>query len=547
MSLDLSRYLDLYVAESREHLAAARELASRLPHAGDAAVHELYRHAHSLKGMAAAMGYGRVAEVAHAAEDLLDAVRRGQEARARAAPELLDALSCLAAMVERVARGEAADDGAADGCARRLRDRLAAPPPCTWRMDFVLGEGSGDARGVAALLTKLGELGVITTATAPSLGEDAGSRLMVLLTSDASRETLIEALAHLPAVRSFHVRPDAPASPAETPARRVAQGVARVPAAALEAVATSAQDLLLEEARPRSTAARRRLLARLHAHATELRLEPFDSVAHRVVAAGRQAGEALDREVRIVIEGGELRLERSLLDALLEPLLHVVRNAVDHGIEAPDQRRRAGKPDQGRVRLRLESSGADTLITVEDDGRGLDPETLRDAAVRLGITGADEAARMTDGEALALITRPGFTTALAAGPVSGRGVGMDVVRAAVEGLGGALELAARPGEGTRVLFRLPRGIAARPALLFRTEAGLAALPLESVARVEVDPHGRATLCLPGARVPVQEVVGRREIVVQPLPPAVRTAGYSGAAVLEDGEIVLFLDPGALTS
>jgi two-component system chemotaxis sensor kinase CheA len=266
-----------------------------------------------------------------------------------------------------------------------------------------------------------------------------------------------------------------------------------------------------------------------------------------VVAAGQQAGEALGREVRIEIEGGELRLERSLLDALLEPLLHVVRNAVDHGIESPEERRRAGKPRQGRVRLRLESAGADTRITVEDDGRGLTPGALRDAAVRLGImdTGAGEG--MTDGEALALITRPGFTTALAAGPVSGRGVGMDVVRGAVEGLGGTLDLAANPGQGASISFRFPRGIAARPALLFRTSEGLAALPLESVARVEVDERGQSTLCLPGARVPVMEVVGRREIVVQPLPAAVRAAGYSGAAVLEDGEIALVLDPAALPS
>ncbi|HEX5045438.1 MAG TPA: ATP-binding protein [Candidatus Polarisedimenticolaceae bacterium] len=546
MPLDLSRYLDLYVAESREHLTAARALAAQLPQAGEAALAELYRHAHSLKGMAAAMGYARVAEVAHAAEDLLDAVRGGRQERGLAAPELLDALGCLAAMVERVARGEAPDDGATEGCARRLRERLAGPQPRTWRMDFVLEEGRGDARSVAALLSALVAVGVVTTAAAPSITEGT-CRLMVLLRSHVSREALLDALAHLPGIRSFHVRPDAMETQAEPPARQAAQGVARVPAAALEALAQSAQDLLLEESRPRSAAARRRLVARLHAHATELRLEPFDSVAHRVVAAGRQAGEALGREVRIEIEGGELRLERSLLDALLEPLLHVVRNAVDHGIEPPEERRRAGKPRQGRVRLRLESAGADTRITVEDDGRGLAPGTLRDAAVRLGIMDRGAAERMTDGEALALITRPGFTTSLGAGPVSGRGVGMDVVRAALEGLGGTLHLAARPGEGTSISFRFPRGIAARPALLVRTADGLVALPLECVTRVEVDERGRSTLCLPGARLSVREVVGRREIVVQPLPAAVRAAGYSGAAVLEDGEITLVLDPAALAS
>jgi len=359
---------------------------------------------------------------------------------------------------------------------------------------------------------------------------------------------LLAALADLPGVRRFHVRPQATQQPdARAP---TAQGVARVPAAALEALATSAQDLLLEETRPPGsgrTAAvrRRRLLGRLLAQATELRLEPFDSVAHRVMAAGRQAGDALGREVRIVIEGGDLRLERSLLDNLLEPLLHVVRNAVDHGIEAPEERTGAGKPREGCVHLRLESAGGETRITVEDDGRGLDAAALREAAVRLGTASEEEVRDLSDGDALTLITRAGFTTARAIGPISGRGIGMDVVRATVEGLGGTLELSARPGQGTRVAFRLPRGLAARPALLFRTAEGLSALPLESVARVEVE-GGRPFLSLPGGRVPVDEVVGRREIVVQPLPAAARTAGYSGAALLEDGEIALVLDPGALT-
>lgn len=572
MPLDLSRYLDLYVAESREHLCAAREIAARLPDAGDAGVLELYRHAHSLKGMAAAMGYARVAEISHAAEDLLDAVRRGQVPAHRAAPELLEALACLACMVERVARGETPDDPAAERCARRLRRRAARagpqerPPAAlphplpprpvlrTWRMDFVLQDAGADAGHVGALLGALGRLGSVSTAAPSTLPGPA--RLMVLLRSDASREDLTAGLAALPGVASFVVRLDADRAHLTGGARRP-EGVARVPAAALEALVMSAQDLLLEESRPgldagRGAAKRRRLLARLHAQATELRLEPFDSVTHRVVAAGRQAGAALGRRVRIVIEGGDLRLERSLLDALVEPLLHVVRNAVDHGIESPDARARLGKPAEGTVRLRLESGGSETRITVEDDGHGLDPTALRAAAVRLGAASAEAAARLSDEETLALILRPGFTTAPRPGPVSGRGIGMDVVRTTVESLGGTLALAERPGGGTRVTFHLPRSLAARPGLLLRGPLGLVAVPLESVRRVETASTGETTVCLARgdgteARLPVDEVLGRREIVVQPLPAPARAEGYGGAALLEDGEIALVLDPGALNT
>jgi hypothetical protein len=388
-------------------------------------------------------------------------------------------------------------------------------------MDFVLEEGSTDARAVSALLTALGRLGTVTTAAAPSLMEGS-CRLMVLLTTDASRDALLGTLAALPGVKTFHVRPEAPEAASDRPTR-TAQGVARVAAASLEALATSAQDLLLEETRPQAARARRRLVARLYAQATELRLEPFDSVAHRVVAAGRQAGEALGREVRIVIEGGELRLERSLLDALLEPLLHVVRNAVDHGIEPSETRAEAGKPREGRVRLHLESAGDDTRITVEDDGRGLDPAALREAAVHLGFATADEAARLSRRRR----ARPHHEARLHHGAHDGtrlrprhrhgrgaRGRG---------GAGGTLELAARPGEGTRISFRFPRESPPDRPCCSATPRGWPPSPWKRGAR-RGGRGGRPVLCLAGARVPVDEVVGRREIVVQPLPPAAARGG-----------------------
>jgi two-component system chemotaxis sensor kinase CheA len=289
--------------------------------------------------------------------------------------------------------------------------------------------------------------------------------------------------------------------------------------------------------------------------------------------AGRQG-----KPVRFEIVGGQALFDRAVLDALLDPLMHSLTNAIDHGIEPPPARRRAGKPPTGSLRLTVDRRGDRIAIAVEDDGSGMDPDALRRAAVRLGVLSAEDAADLTDDEALLLATVPRLTTRSDADHVSGRGVGLDVVRECVERLGGYVAIRSERSRGCELRLSVPLHRALVRALLVRCAGDLYALPVERVMR-SVDPErlseaaeagapprpvrlderlgltprhdglpspGRALLLrMPQPRIAllVDEVVGRKDLVVQPLQgPLARVREYAGAAALDDGSIVVVLEP-----
>jgi two-component system chemotaxis sensor kinase CheA len=282
-----------------------------------------------------------------------------------------------------------------------------------------------------------------------------------------------------------------------------------------------------------------------------------------------------------------VRIDRSLLERLMDPLLHMVRNAIDHGIESVDVRRAKGKPAAGRVRVKVERQGPRLAIVVEDDGSGLDPRRLKQVAIERGLLTPLEAVRLEDAEALSLITLPGFSTVAETTEVSGRGVGMDVVRHAVEATGGRLIIEGRHGRGARFQLVLPPTVALVQTYLVRANGMSFAVPLAALSRMapmddqatiwrdgrrfwntgseevpvwglanvlglaaEPPTHGMALIVTsPEGKtvgIEVDTVLGRRELVVRPLPlPLATLPGYSGAAVMDDGSIVLVLDPATL--
>ncbi len=612
--MDLSRYQDLFVAEAFDHLAAAREIAGRPGgFAGEPGpLRDLLRHTHSLKGMAASMGFAPMASLAHAMEDLLAACRDTDRAvDGDPANLIVEGLACLERMVRHAEERAPVHDPDAADISRRLAATLAdtgarpaaasaatcAATPARHRfaIEIRLAPAAPSPPLQAAMvLGRLGKhgrlLGSDPPAAALRLGHVAG-RLTAHIETTGTEESLENELHEMGDVESFRIeRLDTAIQPPKAGARSVSW--TRVRSDLLDRLAERMLDLMFEQGRLALAVGdshdreaverlgRCRTLARgLHADVAEMRLVPFESLAQRLSGSVEDLARRLGKPIRLDIEGRAVRLDRTMLEALADPLLHMVRNAVDHGIESAEERAAAGKEPSGHLELALARRAERIVITLEDDGRGFDAGTLRRTAVERGILSPTEAARLGEDESLMLATLPGLSTAEILTDVSGRGVGLDAARAAIEALGGRLEIRSSAGRGAQMRMLLPLTLALVPALLVRSRGQLFALPSSGVERmlppppagataepspvvVRLDerlglPHattaagdtGPALLCPTGERplaLIVDEVLGQKEIVVKPLrSPLGLLEEYSGAALLEDGSIVLVLDPPAL--
>ncbi len=322
----------------------------------------------------------------------------------------------------------------------------------------------------------------------------------------------------------------------------------------------------------------------LHDKVMAVRMTPLALLTERLPRAARDVARATGKQVEVDIQGAEIEIDRAILEELTDPLLHVLRNAVDHGLEPPHLRLLAGKPETGRVSLHARRERDRVILEVADDGRGMDPARLRAAAVARGVLSEGQAALLSDREALLLCCHPGVSTAEIVTEVSGRGVGMDAVRRAVETLGGTIELESAPGRGTRVTLRLPLTVAVQPVLLVRVGEEVLGLPIAKVhgaAQVRLSQldhsRGEPVLAHGGALVPVHELtrllgfpegpegreravvvteggeggriglavdalLGQHEAVLKPLgSPLDQVPGLSAVTVLGDGRPVFILD------
>jgi two-component system chemotaxis sensor kinase CheA len=317
------------------------------------------------------------------------------------------------------------------------------------------------------------------------------------------------------------------------------------------------------------------------------RMQPVSRIFNLIPRVVRDLATSLNKQITVEIEGAETELDRTLVEAIKDPLTHIVRNSCDHGIESPGERLRQGKPAGGRLSLRAFHEGGQVNIEIADDGAGIDPERIRAKVVERGMRSAEQVGRLSDREAVNLVFLPGFSTAQAVTKVSGRGVGMDVVHTHIEGIGGTVELLSRPGNGTTVLIRIPLTLAIVPGLLVNAGGERFVIPqlsLHELIRLEGDavrtaieyvhatPVFRrrdallpvADLChvlkLPEKRNPdelnivVVQADGRRfglivdaindseEIVVKPLWQQLKSLNcYAGATIMGDGGIALILD------
>ncbi|BDX07720.1 chemotaxis protein CheA [Planctobacterium marinum] len=314
------------------------------------------------------------------------------------------------------------------------------------------------------------------------------------------------------------------------------------------------------------------------------RMQPIKKVFGRFPRVVRDLARSLKKDIALELKGEETDLDKNLVEALADPLVHLVRNSVDHGIEMPDDRVAAGKPARGTVTLAASQEGDHILLTIDDDGKGMDPDKLKDIAISRGVLDADAAARMSDVEAFNLIFAPGFSTKTEISDISGRGVGMDVVKTKINQLNGSVSIDSELGKGTRLEIKVPLTLAILPTLMIIVGGQTFALPLSSVNEIinmdlsktnTVD--SQLTMIVRSKAIPlfylrewlrripgeidkasghvvvvqigtqqvgfvVDALIGQEEVVIKPLDALLQgTPGMAGATITSDGGIALILD------
>ena len=327
-----------------------------------------------------------------------------------------------------------------------------------------------------------------------------------------------------------------------------------------------------------------RLTAELRDNTMSIRMLPIGATFSRFERLVRDLSTELGKEIKLVTDGAETELDKTVIEKLNDPLIHLIRNSIDHGIEKPDVRRAAGKPASGTVSLSAEHSGANVFIRISDDGAGLDPDVIRAKAVEKGLVGPD--AVLSEKEIFSLTLMPGFSTAKTITNVSGRGVGMDVVKKGIDALQGSIEIVSKKGEGTTIILKLPLTMAIIDGLLVQIEDVLYIMPLAAIeecvelTRADVDhAHGKHMATIRGEIVPyirlremfahsgkspdieqivtaridgnrvgfvVDQVVGQHQTVIKSMGRMYRDVEHiSGATILGDGNVALILDMGKL--
>jgi two-component system chemotaxis sensor kinase CheA len=644
--MELSQYGELFLSESREHVSTINHLLLSLEaDPGSRQVVEgVFRAVHTIKGMSATMGYRSVADLSHEMENLLDRIRHG---KAQASPETIDLLFAACDALEKaieVAVEETGEEPRLEGLLTRLRaaagedatfDIFApqvdlGPAPSAAGGDEV-EEGALRVRvqvakeallpGVRAFMAlkrarELGEVSGVEPGEAALNEPDFDGVVAFVLRTDSTADSVRAALLAVGEVGAVEVAEHRPGEQGAAAAAadgagddgRAAAGAAgrarhiRVDLRRLDALMNQVGELVIARDRLRRLVSYEtpeltetvdqasRLIGELQDEIMRARLAPVSQVFDRFPRLVRDAARSLGKKVDFVIEGNEIELDRSMLDEIGDPLVHLLRNSLDHGIEAPAERRAHGKPETGTLRLSASRERSRIIIRVEDDGRGVQRERVLARAVQNGLVSRDEAPALPDEEVYRLLTRPGFSTAETVTDVSGRGVGLDVVATRVRALGGMLEIFSDPGRGTSMTLQLPQTLAIVRALLVRQSDETYALPLTHVGETvhlladEVGTvKGRTVAFLRDEVIPllalrqilrangsgsggngakrhavilevgeqrigleVDALMGQQEIVVKQFDATADTLRlFSGATILSDGRPALILDAGSV--
>lgn len=686
--MELSQYLSMFIDESKEHLQSLNENLLNLESNPQdiSIVHNIFRSAHTLKGMSATMGFEDIAALTHEMENVLDLVRNS---KIEMNPFIFDcifkSLDSLESMVEDIIQG---GTGKADvsPIVVALRSivtgdyKTAQAPAVTAAKEpakgievdefqFSILQQSIDsgflvfyievsvnencvlkaarAYMVFDALERMGEIvkatpsvqeieqekfdrsfslyfiskvdqatlekeilnvseiqsAVIITVDSESLAELSRPRTEV----EAARQEIAAAVAeaNIPVVSVEAIHNVEPVATAVKPAAGgapVASRTIRVDIERLDALMNLFSELLIDRVRLEQLASEvkrndltetvehmSRVSSDLQNIVLKLRMVPVDSVFNRFPRMIRDLAKSLDKKVDLVITGAETELDRTVIDEIGDPLVHLLRNAVDHGIESISDRLAAGKSEQGTIQLRAFHSGNHVFIEIEEDGRGIYREKVLKTALKNGLVTAEQAAKLSDLEVYNLLFASGFSTAEKISDISGRGVGLDVVKTKIQMLGGHVQVDSKPGFGSKFSVQLPLTLSIISAMLVRLGSEKYAIPLSSIVETSAiqkqqirNIHGNKMVEYRNTVIPlvslstlfnvpdfnedleeeteivvvrkgdkqvalmVDEFIGQQEIVLKTLGKYLSGLfAISGATILGDGQVALIIDPNAL--
>ncbi|KXU33960.1 chemotaxis protein CheA [Ventosimonas gracilis] len=569
----------------------------------------IFRGFHTVKGGAGFLQLQALVACCHAAENVFDSLRKGLiGVSAELMDSVLAALDALATMFDEVKQRKEptpADKTLLDTLAKLagagedpvLASALPAPMPAA---PDAAGSDEISEDEFEALLDQLH--GKKTVPVALQAEQSAATEKTADLISDNEFEALLD---QLHGAGKFN--PQLVATPAkeEPPkaASKAQTSTVRVDTAQLDDIMNLVGELVLVRNRLLRLAAQSsdevmvKTLANLDLVTADLqnavmktRMQPIKKVFGRFPRLVRDMARSLGKEIALELVGEDTALDKNLVEALADPLVHLVRNAVDHGIEMPDVREDKGKPRSGRIVLQAEQEGDHILLCISDDGAGMNPELLRRKAVEKGLLDKDTAARLSKEDCYNLIFAAGFSTCSEVSDISGRGVGMDVVKTQITRLNGSIHIESQPGQGTRIAIKLPLTLAIMPTLMVLLGGQAFAFPLVNVSEIfqldlsashQVD--GQEMVLIRGQALPlfypqrwlvqgaccekpeqahvvvlsignqragfvVDQLIGQEEVVIKPLGKMLHgTPGMAGATITGDGRIGLILDvPGLLT-
>ena len=641
--MDMSNYLPIFFEESEENLQIINDnlLALENNPKDIQAINEIFRAAHTLKGMSATMGFQSIAEVTHAIENFLDEIRTGSKSLTE---NLLNALfkafDSLSAGLANIKDGKNADINLdilkefheTDQAKKEVKEPFTSDLKDyeqyvitnafsqgfnVFNVKVQLAQDcllkSARAFMVYREMEELGEI-VKTFPSVEEIEEDRfGNAFELWLITQEELET-VEKVREIPEVESVIVSPltdevrkdivvDSPKDQVikevEQSTQVKSQSTIRVDIGRLDTLMNLVSELVINKTGLNQSVSNNNQamaaegLEQLHRVTTELqnvvmslRMVPIDRVFSRFPRMVRDTAKDLGKEVDLTISGKETELDRTIIDEIGDPLVHLIRNAIDHGLESTAERKRLGKKEKGKIELKSYQSGNEVFIEVSDDGKGIDVKKIGELAVNKNLVSKEQLGNLEDQSILQLIFEPGFSTKETVTDLSGRGVGLDVVKTSIESLGGGIDIQTQLGKGTTFVIHLPLTLAIIQGLLVNVNKEKYAIPLSSIVETAAFDSSKIkkvgnqkVLMFRNTVLPlldlaetlncprdwneelsmvvvrkgekqigliVDNLIGQQEIVIKHLGDFLSNiTGFAGATISGDGEVILILDTNSL--